>query len=784
MVSDSSATQPEESLIAAKDRIQMGPIPAWVDSCPFRIDFKAKQPGHVTYLLFDQQIHAGLRQTHFHVALRLETMQAVQDESPWRLDFEPRHQQITLHSIKTWRGDAQFDHANLSSARVVDRQTAGSALQDRLALLLMLEDIRPGDVLEWCYTVESRTFLLPERCASIFTLPAGAPVGKFYFSLLFNPSRPMHWRSSVPEWQPVEKQNNGEILWIWTRDNYPGLRAEENTPDWLIAYPWIQISDCPDWGTIAAAFAEAWKEDAEDATVREIAGEIAAGDGSLVQQAERAIQMVQDEYRYLAVNWELDGQPPMPPGVVVRRRYGDCKDLSFLLAHLLKRLGVPARLVLVNTVLRKSIAELLPAPGVFNHLLVEYQVRGETRWVDATLKGQGGGSLNRGIGDYGAGLPIAGLSSHLMEPPGGSVPNSIHELRESILLDTSGSWSRLGVVVAARGRHAEALRQELEREGLEALAKKRLRLCADRFTHARRVGPLECRDDRAANEFFLAEIFEIKDFLTFDPKSKWYKLDIANEYTPNFLKVPDAGPRRTPFALPHPCNIVHTIELHSVALSPAVVQQQSIESGYLCFTRLRKTLAGYWMMKLTLSTLADAVPPESLDEYRETIREIRAQSAWSILVPAGDPRPDQRGDFGALPLSWNPTLSMPAPPEPRPLPGTRAGRRTPAQHVAAPGNGAPKNAAAAAAGLGNGAATPSHSTSAQPRAPKLKRRKRNHRKRDTKPAARWHIIAGCAMAVFLIVIVFLVARNADRWWHVFKIRPEPPASSLDSAPAQ
>ena len=770
MVSDNSVTQPEESLMAAKDRIQMGPVPAWVDSCPFRIDFQAKHAGHVTYLLFDQQIHAGLRQTYFHVALRLDTMQAVQDESPWRLDFEPRHQQITLHSIKTWRGEAQFDHANLSSARVVDRQAAGSALQDRLALFLMLEDIRPGDVLEWCYTVESRTLLLPEHCASIFTLPAGAPVGKFYFSLLFNPSRPMRWRSSVPEWQPVEKQNNGEILWIWTRDNYPGLWAEENTPDWHIAYPWIQISDCPDWGMIAAAFAEAWREDEEDATVREVAGEIAAGADSILEQTERAIQMVQDEYRHLAVNWELDGQPPMPPGVVVRRRYGDCKDLSFLLAHLLKRLGVPARLVLVNTVLRKSIAELLPAPGVFNHLLVEYQVRGETRWVDATLKGQGGGSLNRAIGDYGAGLPIAGLSSHLVEPPGGSVQNSVHELNESILLDTSGAWSRLGVVVAACGSHAEALRQELESEGLEALAKKRLRLCVDRFTRARRVGSLEYRDDRAANEFFLAEVFEIKDFLTLDPKSKWYKLGLTNDYAASFLKVPDAGPRRTPFALPHPCHIVHTIELHSVALPPAVVQQRSIESGYLCFTRLRTTLAGYWTMKLTLSTLADAVPPESLDEHladdSENPRAIRlvdtGAGGRSPSAPAGRLWRAARlvgSDFlNAGALGTAPVL------------GTRAERRPPPPHVPAPGNGAPQIAAAAGAGLANGAAAPSHSTSAQPRAPKLKRRKHNHRKRDTEPAAKWHIIAACTMAVVLIVIVFLAARNADRWWQVFKFR--------------
>jgi hypothetical protein len=779
MVTDSSAMQHGEFLIAAKDRIQMGPVPGWVDACPFRIDFKDKQARHTTYLLFDQQIHAELRQTYFHAALRLDTMQAVQNESPWRLDFEPRHQQITLHWIKTWRGDAQFDHANLSSARVVDRQAAGAMLPDRLTLLLMLEDIRPGDILEWCYTVESRPLLLPEHCASIFTLPAGTPVGKFYFSLLFNPARPMQWKSSVPEWQPAEMQHNGGALWVWTEDNYPGLRLEENTPDWYIPYPWIQVSDCPDWEMIAAAFAQAWQEDENDATVREIAGEIAAGKNDILQQIERAIQMVQDEYRYLAVTGELNGQPPTPPGVVARRRYGDGKDLSFLLAHLLQRLGVPARLVLVNTALRKSVAELLPAPGVFNHLLVEYHVRSETRWVDATLKRQSGSSLHRVMRDCGAGLPVAGVASQLVAPPDGSAPGSVYELNESILLDTSGSWSWLAVVVAARGSQAEALRQELENEGLEAFAKQRLRDCADRFINARRVGALQYRDDRAANEFFLAEIFEIKDFLSLDPKSKWYKLDIANDYSAHGLKMPGAGPRRAPFALPHPCNIVHTIELHSVALPPTVVQQRSIETDYLYFTRLRKTLAGCWTMVLTLSTLADVVPAESLDEHREAVRKIRTQSAWSLMLPPGDPRPHQRGDFGTLPTSWAPASTIPT----RQLVGTWTGRRLLSRQVPAPGNGVHKNAAATAVALENGDEPPASLASPKSAKPKLKRQKRNRRKRDTKPATKKHIIAGCAMGLILILLTVLAAKFADRW-HIFQFHPQPPSTPVNSLPTQ
>jgi hypothetical protein len=419
---------------------------------------------------------------------------------------------------------------------------------------------------------------------------------------------------------------------------------------------------------------------------------------------------------------------------------------------------------LVSTTWRKSIAELLPAPGVFNHLLVEYQVRGETRWVEAALKSQGSLRL-RAIRDYGAGLPMTGLAARLAEPPGDSAQSDVYELNESILLDTSGDWSWLAVVVAARGSAAEALREELEREGLDALAKKRLRDCADRFTKVRRVGALQYRDDRAANEFFLAEIFEIKDFLTLDPKSKWYKLDLPNDYIANCLKVPEAGPRRAAFALPHARTMVHTIELHSVALASAYIQRRKVQTDYLSFLRLRKTLAGYWTMKLTLSTPADAVPPEFLEKHREAIKKIRAQSTWSLLVPPGDRRPHQRGDFGALPnprYPARPRSLAPTPPE---------------------DNGAPASVAEAVApaALENGIVSPPPSP--EPVARKLKRRKRRRHKRGKKAAIGWPVMAGCILALTLILILILVTRNADHW-NIFRRRPPPPTTPVNTFPAQ
>jgi hypothetical protein len=63
-----------------------------------------------------------------------------------------------------------------------------------------------------------------------------------------------------------------------------------------------------------------------------------------------------------------------------------------------------------------------------------------------------------------------------------------------------------------------------------------------------------------SNEFFLAEIFEIKDFLVLERESSRFKLTLPNDFAINLLKVADPVKRCAPFALPHPCNIVHAYD--------------------------------------------------------------------------------------------------------------------------------------------------------------------------------------------------------------------------------
>jgi hypothetical protein len=657
-------------LVDARERISVGPVPAWVVSCPFDADFKAKGASQVTHLFVSRQIHAENRQTHYHLAMRLETRQAVQHQSQWQLQFEPRTQLVTLHWIKIRRGEQEFDHTDLGKIRLLQREEGLErfVIHGWCTLLLLLEDVRPDDIIESCYTIETQPRLLPGNFAAFFTLPQGIPVGKFHFSLRFNESRPMKWKSASADLQPTEQRENGNVVWVWTGENYEEPGPEPNTPDWYISCPWIQISDCPDWGTVAVAIAKAWKTESDDTVLAEIAKEIADQEPDFLPRVEKAIQLVQDEYRYLSVNIELGGQVPTAPGIVARKRYGDCKDLSFLLVHLLKRLGISARPILVNTQLRKSLATMLPMDGLFNHAVVEYEVQGQTRWVDATMKQQGGGVLNRFIPDYGVGLPVDLTSTRLIESPRAPVQASRYELKETILLDTTGAPSFISVVLHTKGSHAEVLRQQFEKSGVEGVAGERLQLCTNRFTSAKRIDTLEYRDDRAANEFVLAEVFEINGFLSAHQKQGMCRFRFPNNLVVHTLQMPEKSARRTPFSLPYPCNIVHTVVVEASTLQPMGIRRHNVESPFVKFNRSHKCLHRFWSMTLTLSTLVDAVPPDRIDEHRATVEDIWQRSLWEITLPVGYPHPVKRKDFGSLPPAPRNLTAYIAEPQQNPMP--------------------------------------------------------------------------------------------------------------------
>ncbi|HXI73348.1 MAG TPA: DUF3857 domain-containing protein [Verrucomicrobiae bacterium] len=644
-----------DPIAPARNRIQTGPVPEWVTECPYDSEFKSGSDNHLTYLLFDRQVHAERRETFVHVAFRLETMEAVQHQSQWRLQYEPRTHSHTLHFLKIRRNGVEIDHLDLKKAHFLQREEGldRQVIQGWFTLMLVLEDVRPGDILEWAYTLKEDLQILPEFCESFFNLPEWVSIGKYHFTARFNPARAVKWKSSAAELKPLESTEDGWTVWKWTAEKYVGMKREPNTPAWYVSAPWIQISDCPDWQTVARAVWQMWAKQKSDTPLDELINEIEKAGPGLSARIGKAIELIQDDYRYLSVNLEFGGQIPTPPEVVARRRYGDCKDLSFLLVNVLKQLGVTSRPILVHTGLRKSVGDVLPTPGVFNHVIVEFEAEGKRRWIDATMKRQGGGAFNRVIHDFGLGLPVDADATGLVEPPQIPEQSHLYELHEIILVDTTGGPSLVSMVIRAEGSQAEIFRHQFETMGMEEMAKQGLQNCANRFGQATRIGSLQRRDDKSSNQFFLAETFEINGFIHALPDGQRCQFRIPSYWINQSLVMPEKKERRTPFALPYPYQVVHIMEVQSPLLqhtSGRQIQPRFFrDNPFVQFNRKSKAGSQYCMMTLSLTASADSVSADQLEKHRAFVEEIWKESAWHMILSLGYSRIKPGRNFGMLP---------------------------------------------------------------------------------------------------------------------------------------
>ena len=647
----------ENSTTSAKSRAHNGPVPDWISPCAFDESFKSPNGAQITYLLIDNQIHAERHELFIRQVVRLETMEAVQHWSQWRLQFEPKQQFITLHSLKIRRGQDEIDQSNLEKAHFLQREEGLErfVLLGWFTLLMILEDVRPGDILDFAYTIESSSELFPNQGGYFFTLPQGMSVGKYHFAVQFADARQRKWKSSSAGLSPVERRENGMTFWKWSGEKFVAPKLEVNTPSWHVGYLWIQVSDFADWQTVAAGISKMWVAEADDSTIAELAKEIEGQESNLPRRVERAIRLVQDECRYLSVNLEFSGQVPTPPGAVARRRYGDCKDLSFLLVNLLEKLGVRARPLLVNTFLRKSVLNFMPMPSLFNHAIVELEVDGKRRWIDTTFKQQGGGVFNRFIPAYDLGLPVDAAATSLVESPELKM-SDLFDCHEHVLLDTKNGSSLMAVTLHIEGNQADLHRIQFNKLGLEEWSKQRLESMVNRYRSVKRVGALKCQDDRDANVFVLTEVFEIEFKLGKHANPKLRVFQLPGGWFNTVLPMPPKGERHNPFLLPYPCAINYVVDVDNRGINRLRLNQPRIDirTNFAVISRTDRVGFGHFTMRVALQTKADSVTPESIEEHMTFVEKVATTCNRVLNLAPGYPRPATPSGFGELPPTIQP----------------------------------------------------------------------------------------------------------------------------------
>jgi hypothetical protein len=655
-----AATQPFAASSSLLDgRITFEPSPDWVDEFDFDAAATRWQEEPLTCLLHSEQLHAEKNACHTRIVLRLESMLAVQHFSQWRLDFDPLTQRLALHTLRVRRGDAITEHADPARIRLLQREEGMESfvLHGHYTLVTLFEDVRPGDCLEVAYTVTQIPRLLGGSFHRLLFLPTNHALDRYVWSVLHHPERGLRHLESptlgAPEIEDAGPKAPGLVRWTWKGTLRERPAPESNTPPWHLADHWVQLSDLPDWGTVAAGFAAAWPAPAESDLITQKVRMVEASASTLEARIEFALRLVQDDFRYLSVNLELGGHIPADPAEVLRRRFGDCKDLTLLLCRVLNLLGVKARPLLVHSALGPRLPDMLPSPGLFNHAIVELTLDGEIRWIDATGRAQGGGPRGRSLAPYGFALPVDHAAGSLLAQPAAPAADAVaQEINETILLDTRGGSSILRVRQILSGRHADNVRRQIETGGLQNYRREREKLFAARYGEADTDTPFTHDDDRDRNLMRTMEVYRVRGFVDLNRGGGRCAVNLPPSFALLALARPAPGERREDWFLNHPLRMEHTVDVVATPFQPLPFIGQTFADKAVILVLKRKFLRARWLQSVSLTTNLATLPAEQVKIHSQVLESAWSQCSWIIMAFAGLGRPHRKhGFFEPLPLS-------------------------------------------------------------------------------------------------------------------------------------
>src|ERR1043165_4537114 len=505
--------------LLAQPSYRIGPAPAWVQAMPAPVA-PAPPAGRVTngyeVLLVDRQeaLRESTVERYRHVAYRVLHQTAVQDHSQIELIFDPSYERVTLHAVTVTRPGHVSNQLRPGRIRVVHRETQldYQIFDGSLSLVLVLEDVRPGDVIEYSFTRRGLNPVYAGHYMGDVVLQETAPRKRFRFRLLWPLGRPLFVRRYQTGLDPTVLTVGNEQEYIWELADQVPKVIDEDLPDWYDPLPEIQLSDFATWSQVAA-----WGDSLFDssapapAALGDALARIRAAHPDTAGRVLAAVRFVQDEVRYLGVEIGINSHVPFPPATVMRRRYGDCKDKALLLITMLHELGVSARPALVDTDYRGHIRDFHPSAGRFDHAIVRAMVGGRAYWLDPTVLYQRG-DLPGAAPPYGAALVLGPAVDSLSTIPTVRPEEPLMDVAARLDLGDVGTPARMRVETRYRGSTADYTRASIRGTSAEDLQREYRDFYADTYPAIQSEAPPLVEDDEAKNEVRTSERYVVPEF--------------------------------------------------------------------------------------------------------------------------------------------------------------------------------------------------------------------------------------------------------------------------------
>ncbi|QBY04650.1 DUF3857 domain-containing protein [Thalassotalea sp. HSM 43] len=548
--------------VFAKDAPIKQSTPAWVDQFSLDSEVEKSPFEQLTYLLLDRQVNNTLeqKQKYYRYSYRLNNTSGVAENADIRISFAPDYETLLIHQINIIRNGKVIDKLDMSKIRVVNDETEQDSqiLNGQVAALLVLEDARVGDIIDYSFTIEGSNPVFKDNFSYISGLGWSIAINQVRYRFILDKDMPIYSKVSDSSVEIKTIPHPTHKVLAVDLANTKKRHMDDNAPSWHNPYPYLQLSSYQSWNQVAL-----WADDlfsVKPDSNSELATYINELKQLPSEQAiDSAITFVQDEVRYFGIEIAENSHLPHAPNEVFNNRYGDCKDKTLLLTTIFRELGIEASPALVSTDMQHNVRDYLPTHSLFNHVIVKAEVDGKQYWIDPTINYQGGSYQSLHQPDYGIALIVDPQTSQLSDAK--PTMNNLSEVtieEKKIVVDYFSpiSWQ---ITTTFTNREAEYLRYRLASSGVDELERQYLNYYAKKHPLIVSAKPMQINDDRDNNRITLTEQYLVPEYWHYSEQDAEFSL--VADYLASYVNPPTTVKRQDPFWLHWPLNVDHKVSM-------------------------------------------------------------------------------------------------------------------------------------------------------------------------------------------------------------------------------
>lgn len=587
-------------------------------------------------------------------ALQVNDHAALGEIGQYSIEYFPAYQKMQLHRVFLLRDGKTIDRTATVNTRLLQRETGleQGMYAGATTVQLLVDDVRVGDTLWVVYSVEGSNPVFGSNFAQQFSLDSNMPIELRRLTVLHPKQRPLQWKQlgdlGGAEVRPVIDEINGMTRLRFEDKSIAATEFEPSTPNDFLPIRMISMSEYKDWAGVAnwatTLFPKPKPSTELTGLVRQFSSQ-----PNLAAQASAALQWVQNEVRYFSVSIGENSHRPQPPETVIKRRYGDCKDKSYLLVSLLQALGIEAHPVLLSATSPRLPSKVPPSPAWFDHVIVQILLDGKIYYVDPTRTGQSS-PLDRidPAVPGAAGLVVDTRTTALTVLPERNEVVPLFEQHEHVSIDNLEGDVSLETHFIYRNRYAEWARLRFPKFSANELNKDMLAEYEKEYQGVQLQGKPVLKDEPQSNLFEVVARYSIPKAV--ELKDGIYKFHYETKLMTGTLGLPDKLVRKAPFSLPQGKYWGRYRLL--VNWPPALRREGELNRTFLdnAFFQASDELTAYgntidYLIDYRIK--ADTVAAKDLPELNTVAKKLSEFSAGSIKL---EPKELATADFITIPL--------------------------------------------------------------------------------------------------------------------------------------